>query len=955
MGTFTGGTADDSYVGSADPDQATGGGGNDVLIGLGGNDRLDGGAGDDTLQGGDHDDILIGGAGQDNLSGGNGSDQLYSDSVDPNFGGWISYPGISLDVSSETDTLNGGAGDDYLFAGYGDSVDGGTNDSFGDRLYISFIGSPTGVIADFRPLLTDPNAAIVIGGATIKGIEYVDYLEGSDFDDTLAPIGSYYPSASPIYGRGGNDHIIVGYYSGFGGGGVYGGEGNDLIDLTGAGYGPSTFGEAGDDTIIGGSSYEALDGGDGNDNISGNYGFDTLRGGAGNDILDGGSFGDDLYGDAGDDILYGGGDADLIEGGDGNDTIHGDEGSSGSANALSPSSNDDILRGGAGYDWIEGDRGNDQIDGGDGDDYLFGGDGDDSIVGGAGFDIAQGDGGDDTLYGGDGGDWLISGVGVDQLSGEAGDDFLYFGAAFGSGDLAAGGAGTDAIALQGDYASGVTLGAANLVSIETVVLFSATYGFVGAAPGGSFGYRLTLADNILPAGLVLTVDASTLGATETLTLDDSAETNGGLLVIAGAGADDLTGGSGSRGDTFFLQNGGNDRAAGGGGNDGFFFGGALTAADVVDGGAGIDTVAIQGDYTGGVTLSGISNVETLFVVSGSSTQFWQAGNNLYSYSLTAADANVAAGATLTVQATGLLASENLTFNGAAETEGNFRIFAGQGVDVLTGGAGSDGFFFGADRNFTGADRVDGGAGLDSIALRGNYSGASAVATQDATFTHVEVLALLSGHANEYGGVIVASGYDYDVTLADGNVAAGQALDVNGASLRSDESLRFDGRAETTGAFRILAGAADDILYGGAGNDTLYGGLGKDSLEGGAGADTYQYRGAAESTSTGYDVITGFDWHVDRIDAPGSTARSFGQSAQGSLSTATFDADLGVAMSGVLGANQAALFTASGGTLAGHVFAVIDVNGQAGYQAGQDLVIELANAVLPIDPATGVIV
>ena len=61
------------------------------------------------------------------------------------------------------------------------------------------------------------------------------------------------------------------------------------------------------------------------------------------------------------------------------------------------------------------------------------------------------------------------------------------------------------------------------------------------------------------------------------------------------------------------------------------------------------------------------------------------------------------------------------------------------------------------------------------------------------------------------------------------------------------------------------------------------------------------------------------------------------------------------MSGVLGAGQAALFTANAGTLSGHVFAVIDVNGQAGYQAGQDLVIELINPVLPIDPGAGVII
>jgi Ca2+-binding RTX toxin-like protein len=156
------------------------------------------------------------------------------------------------------------------------------------------------------------------------------------------------------------------------------------------------------------------------------------------------------------------------------------------------------------------------------------------------------------------------------------------------------------------------------------------------------------------------------------------------------------------------------------------------------------------------------------------------------------------------------------------------------------------------------------------------------------------------------------------------------------------------------SFRILSGAGDDTLFGGAGNDSLYGGLGRDALEGGAGADTYLYRSAAESTSTGYDTITGFDWHVDRIDAPGGV-RALSQSGSGALSTASFDADLASGLDGLLGAGQAALFTASAGSLSGHVFAVIDANGIAGYQAGQDLVIELVAAVLPIDPIAGIIV
>ncbi|MDB5671503.1 MAG: tandem-95 repeat protein, partial [Alphaproteobacteria bacterium] len=248
-----------------------------------------------------------------------------------------------------------------------------------------------------------------------------------------------------------------------------------------------------------------------------------------------------------------------------------------------------------------------------------------------------------------------------------------------------------------------------------------------------------------------------------------------------------------------------------------------------------------------------------------------------------------------------------------------------------------------------------GPGIDSIALRGNYVGATAVVFQDASFTNIEVLALLSGHTNEYGGVIVPTGFDYDVTMANGNVAAGQRLDVIATGLRSDESFHFDGSAESDGSYRILSGAGSDIIVGGSGDDTIYGGLGRDFLSGGSGADTYVYLSAAESTSTGYDTIVGFDYHVDRIDVPGGGTRSFNHAAAGNLSTASFDSDLSAGMAGVLDAGGAALFAVTGGTLSGHVFAVIDSNGVAGYQAGQDLVIELYNPVVPIDPTAGIIV
>ena len=72
-------------------------------------------------------------------------------------------------------------------------------------------------------------------------------------------------------------------------------------------------------------------------------------------------------------------------------------------------------------------------------------------------------------------------------------------------------------------------------------------------------------------------------------------------------------------------------------------------------------------------------------------------------------------------------------------------------------------------------------------------------------------------------------------------------------------------------------------------------------------------------------------------------------------TSPLGALLAAALDGILGAGEAALFTADSGDQIGNIFAVIDTNGVAGSQAGQDLVIGLVNPVLPIAPNAGVIV
>lgn len=200
-----------------------------------------------------------------------------------------------------------------------------------------------------------------------------------------------------------------------------------------------------------------------------------------------------------------------------------------------------------------------------------------------------------------------------------------------------------------------------------------------------------------------------------------------------------------------------------------------------------------------------------------------------------------------------------------------------------------------------------------------------------------------------GQIVVADGSDYDLVANDNLVAAGGTLVIDGADVGDGNSLGFDGRGETDGRFSFVGGDGDDLFFGGAGADRIEGGGGADSLSGGGGADVFVYRGAGDSTGAAYDLIAGFDPAADRIDLA-STVSGFGAAVTaGALSAATFDSDLAAAL-GNLGASQAVWFAPDTGDLAGRIFLVVDGNGRAGYQSGEDFVIGFAGT--PLADLTG---
>jgi Ca2+-binding RTX toxin-like protein len=140
----------------------------------------------------------------------------------------------------------------------------------------------------------------------------------------------------------------------------------------------------------------------------------------------------------------------------------------------------------------------------------------------------------------------------------------------------------------------------------------------------------------------------------------------------------------------------------GGKNDDTF---TLTAIDdqidgvALNGNDGNDTLTVKVGFLTPAAINGVTNVETII--------FKEA---LTDTTITTKDTLVASGATLTVDASSFT-TKILTFDGAAESDGSFKITGGALADVLTGG----------DKNDTltgngGPDILTGGVGNDQFLL-----------------------------------------------------------------------------------------------------------------------------------------------------------------------------------------------------------------------------------------------
>lgn len=191
---------------------------------------------------------------------------------------------------------------------------------------------------------------------------------------------------------------------------------------------------------------------------------------------------------------------------------------------------------------------------------------------------------------------------------------------------------------------------------------------------------------------------------------------------------------------------------------------------------------------------------------------------------------------------------------------------------------------------------------------------------------------------------LAAGSDYNFVADADSVGAGQTLVIDGRAVGAGNHVIFDGSAATAGSFAFFGGAGTDQFFGAGGDDLVQGLGGADTLTGGGGSDTFAYLSASDSTGTGYDTLADFNPAEDKIDLPG-TVTGFDTAIQsGALSTGSFNADLGAALSH-LGAGHAVVYAPNTGDLAGKIFLVVDGNGVAGYQAGEDYVFALPATAL----------
>jgi Ca2+-binding RTX toxin-like protein len=527
-------------------------------------------------------------------------------------------------------------------------------------------------------------------------------------------------------------------------------------------------GSAFDDAITGDAGANVLSGGLGNDTLIGGLGNDTLTGGAGIDTVD--------YATATSGVS-----ANLAAGsatiGVDTDTLSTIENVIGSANA-------DVLVGSAGSNRLIGGLGDDMIDGSFGVDSTsyasagssvavnlalggaVGGGGNDTLIS---IEDVEGSAFDDSFIGSAGSNHITGGDGNDYIDGGAGDDVLD------------GGAGSDTV---------------SFVSSSDAVSVNLT---LGQAIGGAGADTLNSIENVTGSGF-----------------DD--------VIVGDSGLNILSGGLG------------NDRISGGSGND------------VIDGGDGSDTVDYAGAgsavsvnlQTGAVSGATTDTLTSIENITGSGFDDSFVG--------TASDNIIDGGAgvdTVSYAAEAGGVSVNLS-TGAVSTQSGFDILTS--IENVTGGLGDDAFVGTSSDNV-----IDGGSGLDSVSYESATGGVNVnldtgVVTGAAgadTLTSIEDVTG-SGFDDTLNGTaasnMILAGAGADAIVSGGGddvIDGGVGTDtLSYASLIASVSVNLQ-TGVVTGATQDTLSNVENITGTGF-DDAFVTNAASNFIDGGAGSDTVDY-------------------------------------------------------------------------------------------------------------------
>ncbi len=864
--SMDGGTGNDILTGGAGADILDGGDDNDTLSGGDGNDTISGGNGNDTITGGAGNDTLNGGLGTDALTyagetGGCGiTINVSAGTITDTYGNTDTVDGFETSQGSQyNDTLwlnqnkletvtsiDGGDGTDTIKVTYV-NADLRTNDlsqaiTFTNIEKVKLDATSNSVSAAFNAsqilALTglqvdstgagDTTLSVIMDSANLdlSGLTFGSGWNADQGADTVQITGTAANNA--IVGTSKADTIIIGN----GDDTVNAGDGNDTITTNdgGTGYLYST------DTINGGGGYDTLNVATSSNDLddwhgvvnvekinvlgssevsvnaaaslvtsgnsleidahtlTGNFNFDgsaaagtlTVHGTVtGTDVLIGGAGTDDTitYAQASSAVTV-----DLTQksqqntGGGGLDTLDGFE-------KLIGSAYNDTLKGDQGNNEIWGGAGNDSIDGKWGTDTLHGDAGTDTIsfasatsaavfslatstsqnvsVGGGtgegiviaahdGFENILGSNYNDTLTGDSGANTITGGTGNDVLDGGLGNDKL----APGTGDdIADGGAGTDTL----DYSA-------------------------------------------IGVGTALTITGGMAQGAGSVTGTNINSTFSGMEVINGGQDSDII--NLSNWTTGVTVHGGGDQGAeqitGTQGDDQIYMDVNLNSTDVIDGGAGDDTLHVISN--GSENYDGVRSFKYI--------QFDNATTSVDAVFNNNTIFNGQAGTTITVSAPSLQAGQNLSLDASG---------LGDGYLYITGSAGNDQIMAGnAGLGTSSGDTVFAGAGDDTIY---GYNGADLLKGEDG------VDDIFGGEDNDtiYGG----AGNDW----------------LNG-QMGNDTIYGDDGDDGIEG------GAGNDTIYGGAGNDTITDDDGTKALYGGDGDDTFHVANDGANRLTSADTVDG---------------------------------------------------------------------------------------------------